>query len=208
MGADGTNVQQLTDERQNWYPAWSPDGTYLAFLSNRERFWKAWISGPDGSGARSVLDRESDGPLDWAPDSRSFLFNPDDEPHIYSVRPDGTGLQQMSDLPRAIRPGAPAWSPDGTKIAFDAVLSPSIKDTHDVAVLDAVDGKTVKQLTNEPEEGGAHAPDWQPLPPPQRADFTNGPSFCRAEREHWGTASFKERYGGGPSAFGKCVNGR
>ena len=48
-------------------------------------------------------------------------------------------------------------------------------------------------------------PTWQAIPGPRRADFKNGPAFCRAERDFWGDA-FAKRYGGGRHACGRCVS--
>jgi len=37
-------------------PAWSPDGHWLAFVSDRDGEWKLWAIRPDGSGLRLLLD--------------------------------------------------------------------------------------------------------------------------------------------------------
>jgi hypothetical protein len=42
-------------------PAWSPDGSYLAFLTDRTGEWQIWIMEGDGDGSRPMFDSELDG---------------------------------------------------------------------------------------------------------------------------------------------------
>jgi TolB protein len=41
-------------------PAWSPDGNYIAFLTDRSGQWEIWIMESDGSNARPLFDTELD----------------------------------------------------------------------------------------------------------------------------------------------------
>lgn len=56
-------------------PRWSPDGSQLAFISNREDGPQLWQSAPKG-GTAVRLSHLSDGLADflWAPDGKSFYF--------------------------------------------------------------------------------------------------------------------------------------
>lgn len=58
--------------------------------------------------------------LRWSPDGSRLLFQagPFNESHIYVVRPDGTGLMQLTNGPGG--EAAPAWSAAGDRIAFTA----------------------------------------------------------------------------------------
>jgi Tol biopolymer transport system component len=51
---DGTMANSVS-------PAWSPDGGYLAFLTDRTGEWQIWIMEADGGGARPLFDSELDG---------------------------------------------------------------------------------------------------------------------------------------------------
>ena len=51
---DGTMANSVS-------PAWSPDGNYLAFLSDRTGEWQIWIMEADGKGAMPLFDSELDG---------------------------------------------------------------------------------------------------------------------------------------------------
>ncbi len=75
VDADGGNVRRLTDtpKKPNGQvgnsasPAWSPDGNYIAFLTDRSGKWEIWIMRANGSGQKpmfkSALDRLT---LDYA----------------------------------------------------------------------------------------------------------------------------------------------
>ena len=93
VGSDGKGLRQITNAAgQSKQPAWSPDGSRIAFESDREG-WPCGIS--------------------------SFAWSPDrpGEDELYSVRPDGTGLLRLTDDPRTDAT-FPAWSPDGRRIVF------------------------------------------------------------------------------------------
>ena len=54
--------------------------------------------------------------------------------------------------------------------------------------------------------GTGTQPDWQPLVGPQRSDYKNGSKFCKAERDFLGDTAFRQKYGGGANAHGRCVS--
>jgi Tol biopolymer transport system component len=76
MNADGSNQLRLTqttymdlaEQRlagleprsdSNAAPAWSPDGTQLAFVSNRHGAWEIWLMNADGSNQHPLLTAET-----------------------------------------------------------------------------------------------------------------------------------------------------
>jgi TolB protein len=57
----GTNLIRLTDDAANdSNPAWSPDGAWLAFESDRGGTSDIWIMRHDGSDAQNLSDGSSD----------------------------------------------------------------------------------------------------------------------------------------------------
>ncbi|MGH2720983.1 MAG: LpqB family beta-propeller domain-containing protein, partial [Actinomycetota bacterium] len=102
-------------------PAWSPDGTRLAF----EREGKIHVIGADGSG-EVELDGDAPGrdlaPA-WSPDGRriAFVSNRDGPFGIHVMDADGSGAVRLT-APAAAPPGAgdgsPSWSPKGTRLLF------------------------------------------------------------------------------------------
>ncbi|NNM03966.1 MAG: hypothetical protein HKO65_02600, partial [Gemmatimonadetes bacterium] len=57
MDTDGSNLVRLTfDEGQDSAPAWSRDGTKIAFVSGRGGSVDIWVMNADGSGVMRLTD--------------------------------------------------------------------------------------------------------------------------------------------------------
>ena len=93
VNADGTGQRQMTfSERGETSPAWSPDGTYMSFLSARPAdgdragdesggVAQIWLMRTDGGEARALTHaKESITSCAWSPDSRTIAFVSRDEP--------------------------------------------------------------------------------------------------------------------------------
>ena len=118
MNADGSNVRTLTVGRGS-DPAWSPDGAKLAFAGDSGIF----LMNADGTGAVQLTTGGME--PSWSPDGSRIAFvmlqwdstgnDPGLYPRIAVVNTDGSGFARLSDGPYD---DSPAWSPDGTRIAF------------------------------------------------------------------------------------------
>jgi TolB protein len=83
MAADGSGIRQLTDEPgvDDAWPAWSPDGTKIAFTRRRRDSGGLRLTGPDdiyvinadGSGLRQLANDAAD-PA-WSPDGSRIAFS-------------------------------------------------------------------------------------------------------------------------------------
>ena len=87
-----------TDKAHEGYPAWSPDGAMLAYVSDNGGTQQLWTAASDGSGAAAVTtgDGGAAGPT-WMPDGKSLVFVRDG--NLWQVAPDGTGLRSLTNDP-------------------------------------------------------------------------------------------------------------
>jgi len=124
MNADGSGQHALTNPDGSQYPpsnlygdknpAWSPDGSKIAFSSTRSGTTQIYTMDPDGGNQIRVTDVEADMPT-WSPDSSRIAFNnPDignpDIGYIWIMNIDGTNQVQLTEG------FEPSWSGDGTVV--------------------------------------------------------------------------------------------
>jgi Tol biopolymer transport system component len=97
----------------------SPDGTWLA-LGTSSPAEDLLLIRPDGGDLRELTnDLARDRTPHWSPDGSRILFasNRSGKYEAWTIRPDGSGLTQITHLPD--QPVAyPFWSPDGQQIGF------------------------------------------------------------------------------------------
>jgi Tol biopolymer transport system component len=116
VGASGISTRLTTAEGDD-RPAWSPDGTMIAFeRDNGDQ--QLWVIDARGSGLRRLTAGRSDGSPTWSPDGTQILFTRGSVGHtdFDTVKADGAGLRRLARARRG--DGSPAWSPDRGSIAF------------------------------------------------------------------------------------------
>ena len=140
MPADGGEPQKLTDLKEDvTWPVWSPDGTRIAFTARvRDEAYEEEDDTKRRPRRFTRLRFKLDN-VGWTGDRRS---------HIFVVPADGSAEpKQLTD--GDFEDAAPAWSPDGTRIAFTSARSDDwdAEPESDIYVVPA-DGGEVTRLTD------------------------------------------------------------
>jgi Tol biopolymer transport system component len=178
--ADGSGERRLpASSGVDYNPAWSRDGAWLAFTSEREGSADVFRVRPDGSDLERLTDSPAfDDQAAFSPDGRDIVF--------VTSRAGGTADLWMLNLQtRRAKPltsGAggdfrPAWSPDGKWIAFSSDRGGGLPFAHGrwehLHVVDIYlirpDGSGLKRITKH--GGFCGSPKWS-------ADSTRVVSYC------------------------------
>jgi Tol biopolymer transport system component len=122
----GVQTRLTSAPGSNWSAVWSPDGSRIAFSSDRKHQGDVYVRASAGTGADEAITDEADQriPIDWSRDGR-FLT-------VFDREPGGDRLIQLSSIPllgdhkvSVVIPRVPGLlgggrlSPDGRWLAYD-----------------------------------------------------------------------------------------
>jgi len=174
--ADGSNIRAVeTGNPFNFAPQWSPDGSWLLFVSGEHYNCHPCIVRPDGTGFKKLADRggyrgvtpvydvydfhdgSSDVPV-WSPDGRAVYFTAQVKESVELMRADLDGnVTQLTSSPPGVFHYHPKPAADGKRLAFGV----NQDGMRRIAVMEAHGGE-VHCLTPARAGYGAMWPHWRP----------------------------------------------
>jgi Tol biopolymer transport system component len=141
-------------------PAWSPDGTHIAFVSNRDGNFEIYtMDSSGGNVTRLTNDTARDDHPDWSPDGARIAFDSTRDSsgnydEIYVMDADGSNVSRLTDNPAG--DDQPDWSPDGKHIAFTS----SRAGDFEIYTMEIDNLNATRLLADQPAED--EHPTWSP----------------------------------------------
>ena len=160
---DGSRLRRLTrNVRDDYAPAFSPDGRSIAFVRGAERP-ELFLMRADGGGVRRLVAWGAGGGFapSWSPDGSRIVFVSYARrgAALKTIRSDGTGLVQLP-TPVGWLHDDPAWSPDGRSLVFTGGLFGSMGEGSVLNIV-AVGGRRPRPLLELGADVAQH-PEWSP----------------------------------------------
>jgi len=159
----GGTINLTRNVAEDNMPAWSPDGTKIAFISNRDGAEEIYVmSAKGGNVTRLTHTAAVEYTATWSPDGSKIIFDSDRDGNreLYAMNADGSNQTRLTFDPSSDA-GLVSFSSDGEQFVF-ARSSSSERSTsyrYDIFVMNA-DGGGEKQLTRNPRFDAE--PVWSP----------------------------------------------
>ncbi|MCS6994355.1 MAG: S9 family peptidase [Anaerolineales bacterium] len=150
-----------------WSPRWSPNGEWLAFLSQEDGHDDLWMAHPDGSGLRQVTRLGLDVvEFQWAPNGKSIAatLNRGGSFELALITPKTGHADILRDLPGLHT--NPHWSPGGAFLTFEFESATQVPDLYRIHIATG----EVTQLTFS-------TPPWLQAVQPVAPEAVSYPSF-------------------------------
>ena len=159
MNADGSGWKRLTDRGANdYYPAFSRDGTRIAFVSNQTGLFEIYLRYPALNDEQQISDGiGSLSAPDISPDGKSVVFAAKfagGDSSIWTMDIDGSQSHPLTDSQWSEID--PSWSPDGQQVAFAASRGGYVE----LFTMNA-DGSDIRQVTHGVQGIGGRS-SWSP----------------------------------------------
>ena len=151
--ADGSAVTRLTDDpAYDGVPAWSPDGTQLAFVSERSGAAQVYRMDANGDNVRQLTtDLQNDQPI-WLPGGEQIAVRSTDGQGLWWWRVVDLNSDQLVDLTEASYDfffKKESWSPDGKQIAYMSLKEQQGRNDGSSQIhVKAIDGSYDRTLTD------------------------------------------------------------
>ena len=182
--ATATTRQLTNAKKSSQAPAWSPDGSKLAFISDRTDKRQIYLISPQGGEAEALTSLEDGvGSFAWSPDGKTIAYTATEAKpaaikdrekkygefqvveqdhrmtHLFAIDPATRATRTLTT--GAFTIGNFSWSPDGRSIAFDHRVNPLLANggSADISIVTVADASVRALVT---QEGPDSNPVWSP----------------------------------------------
>jgi Tol biopolymer transport system component len=165
VNPDGSHVVNIThDAAYDQEPAWSPDGSRIAFIRSYfiGEVIQIYVMNADGTAMKQLTNLKGTSlKPSWAPDGSRivFLYDEDNDgaAEIYTMAPDGSDLRPVTAA--GTDHVSPKWSPAGDRIVFSGQETSDRSSDYDLYTV-RPDGSDLRRVAALP--GDQLDPDWSP----------------------------------------------